>query len=175
MNFIFCVKSVILGKINSNIVLLEAFLPDAIDKAILNLLQQDATLSVQTIADKVNLTTSPCWRRIQSLEDQGYIRRRVALLNRQPLALGVDVFVFIRTREHNDTWLTDFTEAVLAMPEVMEAYRMSGDVDYLLRVVVGDIAAYDRFYKRLVSRVKLADVSSSFAMEQLKYTTALPL
>lgn len=150
-------------------------MPDSIDIAILNLLQQDATLSVQAIADKVNLTTSPCWRRIQALEDQGYIRRRVALLNRQPLALGVDVFVFIRTREHNDTWLTDFTEAVLAMPEVMEAYRMSGDVDYLLRVVVGDIAAYDRFYKRLVSRVKLADVSSSFAMEQLKYTTALPL
>ena len=150
-------------------------MPDTIDKAILNLLQQDATLSVQAIADKVNLTTSPCWRRIQALEDQGYIRRRVALLNRQPLALGVDVFVFIRTREHNDAWLTDFTEAVQAMPEVMEAYRMSGDVDYLLRVVVGDIAAYDRFYKRLVSRVKLADVSSSFAMEQLKYTTALPL
>lgn len=150
-------------------------MPDAIDTAILNLLQQDATLSVQAIAEKVNLTTSPCWRRIQALEDQGYIRRRVALLNRQPLALGVDVFVFIRTHEHNDTWLTDFTEAVLVMPEVMEAYRMSGDVDYLLRVVVGDIAAYDRFYKRLVSRVKLADVSSSFAMEQLKYTTALPL
>lgn len=150
-------------------------MPDSIDKAILNLLQHDATLSVQAIADKVNLTTSPCWRRIQTLEDQGYIRRRVALLNRQPLALGVDVFVFIRTREHNDTWLTDFTEAVQAMPEVMEAYRMSGDVDYLLRVVVADIAAYDRFYKRLVSRVKLADVSSSFAMEQLKYTTALPL
>lgn len=150
-------------------------MPDTTDIAILNLLQQDATLSVQAIAEKVNLTTSPCWRRIQALEDQGYIRRRVALLNRQPLALGVDVFVFIRTREHNDTWLRDFTEAVLAMPEVMEAYRMSGDVDYLLRVVVGDIAAYDRFYKRLVSRVKLADVSSSFAMEQLKYTTALPL
>lgn len=150
-------------------------MPDAIDKAILNLLQQDATLSVHAIAEKVNLTTSPCWRRIQALENQGYIRRRVALLNRQPLALGVDVFVFIRTREHNDVWLTDFTEAVQDMPEVMEAYRMSGDVDYLLRVVVGDIAAYDRFYKRLVSRVKLADVSSSFAMEQLKYTTALPL
>lgn len=150
-------------------------MPDAIDKAILNLLQQDATLSVQAIAEKVNLTTSPCWRRIQALENQGYIRRRVALLNRQPLALGVDVFVFIRTREHNDVWLTDFTAAVQDMPEVMEAYRMSGDVDYLLRVVVGDIAAYDRFYKRLVSRVKLADVSSSFAMEQLKYTTALPL
>jgi Lrp/AsnC family transcriptional regulator len=150
-------------------------LPDAIDRAILNLLQHDATLPVQAIAEKVNLTTSPCWRRIQVLEDQGYIRRRVALLNREPLSLGVDVFVFIRTNQHNDAWLTDFTEAVLAMPEVMEAYRMSGDVDYLLRVVVGDIATYDRFYKRLVSRVQLADVSSSFAMEQLKYTTELPL
>lgn len=150
-------------------------MPDRIDKAILNLLQQDATLSVQAIAEKVNLTTSPCWRRIQALEAEGFIRRRVALLNREPLALGVDVFVFIRTNQHSDTWLHEFTEAVLAMPEVMEAYRMSGDVDYLLRVVVGDIAAYDRFYKRLVSKVQLADVSSSFAMEQLKYTTELPL
>lgn len=150
-------------------------MPDRIDKAILNLLQQDATLSVQAIAEKVNLTTSPCWRRIQALENGGFIRRRVALLNREPLELGVDVFVFIRTNQHNDTWLHEFTETVLAMPEVMEAYRMSGDVDYLLRVVVGDIAAYDRFYKRLVSKVQLADVSSSFAMEQLKYTTELPL
>ena len=150
-------------------------MPDTVDRAILNLLQHDATLSVQAIAEKVNLTTSPCWRRIQALEDQGYIRRRVALLNREPLALGMDVFVFIRTNQHDDAWLTDFTEAVLAMAEVMEAYRMSGDVDYLLRVVVGDIATYDRFYKRLVSRVTLADVSSSFAMEQLKYTTELPL
>jgi Lrp/AsnC family transcriptional regulator len=150
-------------------------MPDTVDRAILNLLQHDATLSVQAIAEKVNLTTSPCWRRIQALENQGYIRRRVALLNREPLALGVDVFVFIRTNQHNDAWLTDFTEAVLAMPEVMEAYRMSGHVDYLLRVVVSDIATYDRFYKRLVGRVKLADVSSSFAMEQLKYTTELPL
>lgn len=148
---------------------------DAIDRAILRLLQQDATLSVQAVAERVNLTTSPCWRRIQALEDRGYIRRRVALLNREPLELGVDVFVFIRTNQHNDRWLNDFTEAVLAMPEVMEAYRMSGEVDYLLRVVVRDIAAYDRFYKQLVSRVKLADVSSSFAMEQLKYTTELPL
>lgn len=148
---------------------------DQIDKAILSLLQQDATLSVQAIAEKVNLTTSPCWRRIQALEDQGYIRQRVALLNRQPLELGVDVFVFIKTNQHNEKWLNEFTAAVLSMPEVMEAYRMSGDVDYLLRVVVGNIDDYDRFYKRLVGRVKLADVSSSFAMEQLKYTTELPL
>ncbi|MFG1496280.1 Lrp/AsnC family transcriptional regulator [Saccharospirillum sp. HFRX-1] len=150
-------------------------MPDSTDLAILRLLQQDATLSVQAIAERIHLTTSPCWRRIQALEAGGYIRRRVALLNRQPLALGVDVFVFIRTNEHNDAWLDDFTETVIALPEIVEAYRMSGEVDYLLRVVVGDISAYDRFYKRLVSRIKLADVSSSFAMEQLKYTTELPI
>lgn len=150
-------------------------MPDNTDLAILRLLQQDTTLSVQAIAERIHLTTSPCWRRIQALENAGYIRRRVALLNREPLALGVDVFVFIRTDEHNDAWLHAFTETVLALPEIVEAYRMSGEVDYLLRVVVGDIADYDRFYKRLVSRIKLADVSSSFAMEQLKYTTELPI
>lgn len=148
---------------------------DAIDRQLLRLLQQDATLSVAALAERVNLSTSPCWRRIQALEEKGYIRRRVALLNRAPLNLGIDVFVFIKTNEHNDVWLQDFTEAVVDMPEVMEAYRMSGDVDYLLRVVVEDIAAYDRFYKRLVGRVRLSDVSSGFAMEQLKYTTELPL
>ncbi|TGG89978.1 Lrp/AsnC family transcriptional regulator [Natronospirillum operosum] len=150
-------------------------MPDAIDRELLRLLQQDATLSVAALAEKVNLSTSPCWRRIQALEDSGYIRKRVALLNRAPLNLGIDVFVFIKTNEHNDVWLQDFSDAIADMSEVMEAYRMSGDVDYLLRVVVEDIAAYDRFYKRLVSRVRLSDVSSGFAMEQLKYTTELPL
>lgn len=148
---------------------------DSTDRHILSLLQADATLSVQAIADKVNLTTSPCWRRIQLLEEQGYIQRRVALLSREKLDLGVDVFVSIRTDQHNDQWLNEFATALQALPEVMEAYRMSGDVDYLLRVVVRDIKAFDHFYKRLVSSVKLADVSSSFAMENLKYTTALPL
>lgn len=148
---------------------------DAIDRQILGLLQRDATLSVQAIAERVNLTTSPCWRRIQSLEADGYIQQRVALLSREKLDLGVDVFVFIRTDQHNDSWLNSFAAALADLPEVLEAYRMSGDVDYLLRVVVADIRAYDRFYKQLVSRVKLADVSSSFAMESMKYTTALPL
>ena len=148
---------------------------DAIDRQILSLLQTDATLAVQNIAERVNLTTSPCWRRIQQLEAQGYIQRRVALLSREKLDLGVDVFVFIRTDQHNDEWLEQFATALHALPEVMEAYRMSGDVDYLLRVVVQDIKAYDNFYKRLVSSVKLADVSSSFAMERMKYTTALPI
>lgn len=148
---------------------------DAIDRHILALLQRDATLSVQTVAEQVNLTTSPCWRRIQALEAEGYIQRRVALLSREKLDLGVDVFVFIRTDQHNDEWLNHFARTLDALPEVVEAYRMSGDVDYLLRVVVADIKAYDRFYKRLVSEIKLADVSSSFAMESMKYTTALPL
>ncbi|MBB3167862.1 Lrp/AsnC family transcriptional regulator [Simiduia aestuariiviva] len=148
---------------------------DSVDRQILSLLQRDATLSVQAIAERINLTTSPCWRRIQQLEAQGFIQQRVALLSREKLDLGVDVFVFIRTDQHNDEWLNEFSRALQNMPEVMEAYRMSGDVDYLLRVVVSDIKAYDAFYKRLVSQVKLADVSSSFAMESMKYTTALPL
>ena len=148
---------------------------DKTDRALLRWLQQDATLSVAALAERVNLSTSPCWRRIQALETAGYIRKRVALLNREPLELGVDVFVFIKTNEHNDEWLDHFTTTVIDMPEVMEAYRMSGDIDYLLRVVVADIQAYDQFYRRLVSRVRLADVSSGFAMERLKYTTELPI
>lgn len=148
---------------------------DTTDRQILDLLQQDATLSVQEIADRIHLTVSPCWRRIQNLEQKGFIERRVALLNREKLSLGMDVFVFIKTNEHNDRWLQTFSDALRELPEVCEAYRMSGDVDYLLRVVVQSIEAYDSFYKRLVSKVKLSDVSSSFAMERMKYTTALPL
>ncbi len=148
---------------------------DSIDKQILGILQQDATLSVQDIADRVNLTVSPCWRRIQNLENSGYIEKRVALLDRKQLNLGIDVFVFVKAKEHNDEWLQQFNDAISLLPEVCEAYRMSGDVDYLLRVVVKDIQAYDYFYKRLVKQVQLADVSSSFAMERMKYTTELPI
>jgi Lrp/AsnC family transcriptional regulator len=148
---------------------------DSTDKAILNLLQQNASLAVADIAETINLTVSPCWRRIQNLEAKGYIEKRVALLNRQQLDLGIDVFVSIRTNQHNDGWIDQFYSALEALPEVVEAYRMSGDVDYLLRVVVKDIKAYDDFYKNLVSRVKFADVSSSFAMERIKYTTAVPI
>lgn len=148
---------------------------DSTDRAILNIVQHDATLSVQDIADQVNLTVSPCWRRIQTLENEGYIEKRVALVNRDRIGLGIDVFVFIKTNEHNDQWLESFHTALQQLPEVCEAYRMSGDVDYLLRVVVQNIEAYDAFYKRLVSMVKLSDVSSSFAMERMKYTTALPV
>ncbi|TCS42683.1 Lrp/AsnC family transcriptional regulator [Reinekea marinisedimentorum] len=148
---------------------------DSTDKKILDLLQSDATLSVQQIAETIHLTVSPCWRRIQNLEAKGIIEKRVALLNRAQLDLGIDVFVFVRAKAHNEAWLEQFSAAVDSLPEVCEAYRMSGEVDYLLRVVVKDIQAYDRFYKRLVNRVELADVSSSFAMERMKYTTKLPL
>ena len=148
---------------------------DELDIRILNLLQQDTSLPVAEVASRVGLSVTPCWRRIQRLEEQGVIRRRVALLNGQAVGAGISVFVAVRTNEHNAEWLDRFSAVVSAMPEVVEFYRMSGDVDYLLRVVVADMPAYDAFYKKLISKVKLSDVSSSFAMEQIKYTTALPL
>jgi len=148
---------------------------DRIDLAILRLLQDDADLSIQDIASKVGLSSTPCWRRIQKLEQEGVIRKRVALLDAARLNLGVTVFVAVRTNQHNQTWWERFKKAVVAIPEVVEFYRMSGEVDYLLRVVVPDIAAYDEVYKRLIESVDLYDVSSSFAMEQIKYTTALPV
>ncbi len=132
-------------------------------------------MPVAEIARRVGLSSTPCWRRIQKLEEEKVIRARVALLDSKKLNVGVTVFVFIRTNRHSLEWLERFARAVDEMPEVMEFYRMSGDVDYLLRVVVPDIDAYDRFYKRLIARIELSDVSSSFAMEQIKYTTALPL
>lgn len=148
---------------------------DRTDKRILDLLQQDSSLSTGEIASRVGLSTTPCWRRIQNLEKSGIIRKRVALLERSRINLGVDVFVSIKTRHHNAQWLASFAEAVSAFPEVVEFYRMSGEIDYLMRVVVPDIGAYDRFYKRLIEKVDIQDVSSSFAMEQIKYTTALPV
>ena len=148
---------------------------DQIDKKILACLQTDATTPVAEIAERVGLSTTPCWRRIQKLEEAGVIRARVALLDGTKLNVGVTVFVAIRTNEHNAAWLERFSKAVIEIPEVVEFYRMSGEIDYLLRVVVPDIAAYDAVYKRLIERVSLFDVSSSFAMEELKYTTALPL
>lgn len=148
---------------------------DRIDLRILDLLQHDATLSTSAIAEAVGLSTTPCWRRIQNLEKEGVITRRVALLDRDQLNVGVDAFVAIRTDEHNKRWLDAFAEAVAAFPEVIELYRMSGEVDYLMRVVVPDLAAYDGFYLRLIQAADLHDVSSSFAMERIKHTTALPL
>lgn len=148
---------------------------DRLDRKILRLLQENATLAVADIAKKVGLSTTPCWRRIQKLEEEGVIRRRVALLDPVKINASVNVFVSIRTNTHSNEWLRRFSEVIKEFPEVTEFYRMSGDVDYLLRVVVPDIAAYDAFYKRLISKIEISDVSSAFAMEQIKYTTELPL
>lgn len=145
------------------------------DRKILDELQKDADRPVAEIAERVGLSTTPCWRRIQNLEKNGVIRGRVALLDRDKLNVGVDVFVAIRTHEHNAHWLKTFATVVARFPEVVEFHRMSGEVDYLLRVVVPDIAAYDAFYQRLIGEVDIFDVSSSFAMERIKSTTALPL
>jgi Lrp/AsnC family transcriptional regulator len=148
---------------------------DQTDRQILALLQEDATMPVAEIARRVGLSGTPCWRRIQKLEEAKIISRRVALLDSRKINVGVTAFVFVRTNQHGLAWLERFAEAVRDLPEVVEFYRMSGQVDYLLRVVVPDIEAYDRFYKKLIAKIELSDVSSSFAMEQIKYTTALPL
>jgi Lrp/AsnC family transcriptional regulator len=148
---------------------------DDIDKKILGCLQVDATMPVAEVAGQVGLSTTPCWRRIQKLEEAGIIRGRVALLDGSQLNVGVTVFVAVKTNEHSLEWYERFAKAVADIPEVVEFYRMSGEIDYMLRVVVPDIAAYDQVYKTLIDRVSLTDVSSSFAMEQIKYTTALPL
>jgi Lrp/AsnC family transcriptional regulator len=148
---------------------------DAIDKRILGRLQQDAEIPLADLAEAVHLSATPCWRRVQRLKEAGYIRRQVALLDARKLNVGVTVFVSIKTNQHGAKWFDRFHSAVGQIPEVLEFYRMSGDVDYLLKVVVPDIAAYDAVYKRLIRAAELFDVSSSFAMEELKYSTALPL
>jgi len=148
---------------------------DSKDRQILAILQEDALRPVAEVAERVGLTTTPCWRRIQRLERDGVIRRRVALLDPAALNVPVSVFVSIRTSQHSAGWLTQFRRAVEGIPEIVEAYRMSGEVDYLLRVVVPDIAGYDAVYKQLIEKIELADVTSSFSMEEMKHTTALPL
>jgi Lrp/AsnC family transcriptional regulator len=132
-------------------------------------------MPIAEVASHVGLSTTPCWRRIQKLEEEGVIRKRVALLDRHKLNVGVTVFVAVKTRHHVIDWLKKFKAALDAIPEVVEAYRLSGEVDYLLRIVVPDIGAYDEVYKRLIEKVEFSDVSSSFAMEDLKFTTALPV
>ena len=148
---------------------------DSIDKKILTCLQNDASLSIAEISEMVSLSQTPCWRRIQNLEKTGVIKKRVAILERDEVNVGVTVFVSLKTRHHNREWLEKFARAVEGLPEVVEFYRMSGDVDYLLKVVVPDIAAYDAVYKRLIEKIDLDDVSSTFAMEEIKCETALPL
>ncbi len=148
---------------------------DRIDKRILTILQSDVTMPVAEIGKKVGLSTTPCWRRIQKMDEDGVIQDRVAILDPEKVNARVTVFVSIRTSSHNSEWLKRFSEVTKEFPEIVELYRMSGEVDYLMRVMVPDMQAYDRFYQRLISRIDLTDVSSSFAMERMKYTTQLPL
>jgi Lrp/AsnC family transcriptional regulator len=148
---------------------------DAFDKKILKILQADCTQSVSDIAEQIGLSTTPCWRRIQAMEKNGIIKGRVALADPEKLNVGLTVFVMIKTNQHNPDWLDDFSKISKDFPEISEFYRMSGEVDYLLRVVVSDMKAYDAFYKKLIAQASFADISSSFAMEEIKYTTALPV
>jgi Lrp/AsnC family transcriptional regulator len=148
---------------------------DPIDIRILRLLQRDASLPISRIADSVRLSQNACWRRIKRLEEEGVISKRVALLDAGKLGLGVTVFVSVRAGEHTEKWLETFAAAVRRIPEVVEFYRMAGEVDYLLKLQVADIAAYDQVYKSLIRAAKLMDVSAAFAMEEMKRTTELHL
>lgn len=148
---------------------------DRTDLKILAILQEDASIPVAEIAKRVNLSQTPCWRRIQKLEAAGVITGRVALLDPEAIGAGITVFVEVETGDHSAEWLARFADEVQAMPEVMEVYRMAGDVDYLLRIAVGSMTAFDIFYKRLIGAVPLKNVTSRFAMERVKSTTAYPL
>jgi Lrp/AsnC family transcriptional regulator len=148
---------------------------DAIDRKILALLQEDASLSLAQIAHRVGLSQSPCWKRIQRLEKTGVILRRVALVSPESIGMGLTVFVSVETGDHSTAWLSRFAQTVTAMPEVMEFYRMAGDIDYMLRVAVPNMQAYDAFYKRLIDTMPLKNVTSRFAMERIKTTTAYPV
>ncbi len=148
---------------------------DRFDHRILQQLQVDTDIAIAELAEQIGLSTNACWRRIKRLEELGFIRGRVALLNERALGLRLTVFVSIKTSEHNDSWLENFSSGVKDIPEVVEFYRMSGDTDYLLKIVAQDIDDYDRVYKKLISVAPLHDVSSSFAMERIKSSTALPL
>ena len=148
---------------------------DKIDRKLLALLQDDADRPLNELADAVHLTPTPCWKRIQKLRATGVIRRKVVLCDPHKLNLGLTAFVAVRTTQHSEQWLRKFAAAVQSIPEIVEAYRISGDIDYMLRIVVPDIAGYDAVYRKLIRAVELSDVSSSFAMERLKYSTALPV
>ena len=148
---------------------------DKIDRAILNALQNDARLSVDDVSQRVNLSRNACWRRIKVMEDAGIIKARVALVNPASVGVPLTAMVLIRTNMHDEVWMKDFQSALQAFPEVVGAYRMTGDLDYVLRVRVADVPAYDAFYKRLTSRISVSDISASFVMEEIKETTAVPL
>ncbi|MEE4187376.1 MAG: Lrp/AsnC family transcriptional regulator [Roseobacter sp.] len=148
---------------------------DETDRRLLTLLQQDASLSLDAIGTHVNLSRNACWRRIKALEDAGIIKARVALLDPAKLGMRLSVFMQIRTQEHSQEWLSRFRTATRALPEIQGVYRMTGDLDYLIRAQVTDMADYDRLYQALIARVPLSDVSASFVMEEIKETHALPL
>lgn len=148
---------------------------DAIDRKILLTLQEDASLSVAEIGQRVGLSSTPCWKRIQRLEAEGVIQRRVAIVDQDKVGLGITVFVSVETGDHSQDWLARFAKLVSDMPEVMEFYRMAGDVDYMLRVVTADMQSYDAFYKKLIAAIPLKNVTSRFAMEKIKSTTMLPI
>ena len=148
---------------------------DSTNLKILAILQEDASLPVTEVANRVNLSQTPCWRRIQRLQAAGVIQRTVAILDPDRIGMGISVFVAVQTSDHSVEWLARFADTVSAMPEVMEVYRMAGETDYMLRVAVPDMAAFDDFYRRLIAAVPLKNVTSSFAMERVKSTTAYPL
>ncbi len=148
---------------------------DRLDRKILEVLQKDTTRSVGQLADEIGLSKSACWRRIQALEQQGIITARVALLDQQKLGLNLTVYTAIRTLQHNKDWYDGFSSLVTSMPNVLEVHRMSGEIDYLMRSVVPDMSSYDAMYLDMINNLDLSDVSSSFSMETIKYSTALPL
>jgi Lrp/AsnC family transcriptional regulator len=148
---------------------------DEIDRKLLAILQEDVTPAIAQIADRVGLSATPCWKRIQKLEASGVIQRRVALLDPDRIGVGLTVFVAIEAGDHTPDWLEKFATSVSAMPEVMDLYRMAGEIDYMLRVAVADMAEFDLFYKRLIAAVPLKNVTSRFAMERIKHSTAYPL
>ena len=148
---------------------------DEIDRRLLDLLQHDASLSLDALSERAALSRNACWRRIRRLEDQGVIKARVTLLDAARINVGLTAFIALRTTEHSAEWLKQFSRAVRDIPEIVGVYRMTGDIDYLLQAVIPDVAAYDALYKRLIGRITLADVSSSFVMEEIKATTVLPL
>jgi Lrp/AsnC family transcriptional regulator len=148
---------------------------DEIDRQLLDILQQDATLSIAQMAERVGLSPTPCWKRIQKLEVKGVITRRVAVIDPERVGVGLSVLVGVEAGEHTPEWLERFSAGVAAMPEIMEVYRMAGEVDYMLRVAVADMTEYDGFYKRLIGIAPMKNVTSRFAMERMKHTTAYPL
>ena len=148
---------------------------DAIDRRILSELQRDSDIGLESLGSRVGLSRNACWRRIKALEAGGIIKSKVALLDADKLGLGLSVFIQIRTNSHDPKWLAKFANATATMPEIQGAYRMTGDLDYLIRARVADMADYDRLYQQLIARIELSDVSASFVMEEIKESTELPL